>query len=672
MTAEERAFWLRVQQRASRLEPDVAMSIMKAIDLLQKNYSISEIARAIEKAGHGPIPPEIFPQTLLDRAFIPVSDAIADALKKGTGWGALELPNQGRIDGKAAVGFNVLDENVRAALETLDDKAIGTLEESIHETVKAVIARGLEEGKNPIDTARLLRDTIGLAPNQVDAVQNFRNALEAGSRDALNYELRDKRFDGTLENALGPGAEKSLTPEQIDKMVEAYQRGQIRNNAETNARTLSLDAMKSGQRLAMDAAVKQGILNGDHLWKRWRGTLDDREREEHLAMEGQTVPYDEPFSNGEDIPGESTYNCRCVAIYFQSDASHAEEGGDTASEDTTGFDANAATTVEDAATSAASLEDRANPKGEENAALAAQGLPSNHPLRRAARRRERERLRQQNAQGLQTRIAAQAAPEAVPARPMYIPSETATGRAFLSNSYGKEVWARMGPETQEMLARARVGFAQLPADVIEGNNGVFYPRASDLTDRRARADRKGFESMTTIRDKFGYGSNPTSTAMHETGHAIDWAWAQGKQSVYRPSPYQLFSASFDPDAIKWRETFRDEVADLYSAARNAGPYNAADGSARRWVEQVKMMYRLESRVGGNDISLQLVQLIRDSDTMQVETMADLIAAAHDAQVRHRYVGADLQKAFPKTFALIREFLQTKTEQAITTFTGRYG
>jgi hypothetical protein len=28
------------------------------------------------------------------------------------------------------------------------------------------------------------------------------------------------------------------------------------------------------------------------------------------------VPFDDTYSNGEMVPGESTYNCRCVSIVF--------------------------------------------------------------------------------------------------------------------------------------------------------------------------------------------------------------------------------------------------------------------------------------------------------------------------------------------------------------------
>ena len=108
-----------------------------------------------------------------------------------------------------------------------------------------------------------------------------------------------------------------LTEAQVEKMVDAYRRKMIAFNAETNARTATLDAFKLGQELSWQDAKDKGLLGErDVLVKQWKGVMDDREREEHIAMEGETVPIDSPYSNGEMIPGESTYNCRCLSIVY--------------------------------------------------------------------------------------------------------------------------------------------------------------------------------------------------------------------------------------------------------------------------------------------------------------------------------------------------------------------
>lgn len=66
-----------------------------------------------------------------------------------------------------------------------------------------------------------------------------------------------------------------------------------------------------------EAAAQTGVL----LYKEWVSTMDGRTRDSHMAMNGETVPMDEPYSNGLMQPGDpdgdpgQTVNCRCNEIY---------------------------------------------------------------------------------------------------------------------------------------------------------------------------------------------------------------------------------------------------------------------------------------------------------------------------------------------------------------------
>ena len=66
------------------------------------------------------------------------------------------------------------------------------------------------------------------------------------------------------------------------------------------------------------AAVEAGrqMMSGRKTFKQWVVTSSNP-RSEHAAMNGETVPIDQPFSNGMDWPGDPTggaenvANCRC-------------------------------------------------------------------------------------------------------------------------------------------------------------------------------------------------------------------------------------------------------------------------------------------------------------------------------------------------------------------------
>jgi hypothetical protein len=181
-----------------------------------------------------------------------------------------------------------LNPRVIDALETLNTKVVKSLGEDTREGLITAVRQGVQAGENPRVIAKRVRPVIGISPTQEANAQKFEQKMR------------------------GQG---DLTEEQIQRRVTTYRKRAISFNAETNARTASLDAMKEGQRLSWLDAKEKGVIPPDaQLTKTWRGVMDTRERPEHVALEGVTVPFDSPYPNGEMTPGDSTYNCRCVSI----------------------------------------------------------------------------------------------------------------------------------------------------------------------------------------------------------------------------------------------------------------------------------------------------------------------------------------------------------------------
>jgi len=60
---------------------------------------------------------------------------------------------------------------------------------------------------------------------------------------------------------------------------------------------------------SQEAARQSGVVKT----KTWLSSRDDRVRDEHEAMDGDTVKLDEVFSNGEEYPNEPM--CRCVCTF---------------------------------------------------------------------------------------------------------------------------------------------------------------------------------------------------------------------------------------------------------------------------------------------------------------------------------------------------------------------
>lgn len=109
-----------------------------------------------------------------------------------------------------------------------------------------------------------------------------------------------------------------LQGESIDKIAGRLERIPKMNAgaAIRNARTMMTAAENEGRLDSFERAAEMGI----ELQKTWIATLGDRVRESHAELDGETVPIDEPFSNGLMYPAdpsgdpEEVYNCRCTMI----------------------------------------------------------------------------------------------------------------------------------------------------------------------------------------------------------------------------------------------------------------------------------------------------------------------------------------------------------------------
>jgi len=305
MTKAEAAFLRRVKRRAATLEPKLARAFTRDMEALARSLPPGTLERVIREGRLERFLSERLSPEQIRAAFADYQRVALDAVQQATEQMAREIATT------TAIRFNVLNPRVIDAVKQLNDRMMRGLSDGIRETVREQVRDGIEAGINPRQVARHL--DIALAPNQAAAVENYRAALAAGNAaKARSYKLRDARFDRTV-------AKGNLSPAQIEKMTDAYARRMRAFNAETQARSAALDAERLGQRLSIEDAIDKGIYDRTRLFKRWVTAGDDRVRDEHREVNGETVPFDEEFSTGEMIPGESTYNCRCVARYFESD-----------------------------------------------------------------------------------------------------------------------------------------------------------------------------------------------------------------------------------------------------------------------------------------------------------------------------------------------------------------
>lgn len=222
----------------------------------------------------------------------------------------------------ARIGISFDPVNQRAAdiMRREADNLIKQISTEQVEVIREIIAESFLTGRAPRATAQAIKESIGLTRAQEKIVENYRRALEDRSAHALNYQLRNRAKDGTVERAVS--GQRNLSQAQIDRMVEQYRKNFVRHRAETIARTESTRVTS----LARDESYRQIAdklgIGHNRIIRVWNATEDDRTRDWHADMDGDEASLGQPFTDGlgnklmfpgdPSAPAATVINCRCV------------------------------------------------------------------------------------------------------------------------------------------------------------------------------------------------------------------------------------------------------------------------------------------------------------------------------------------------------------------------
>lgn len=133
--------------------------------------------------------------------------------------------------------------------------------------IRNAVAEGVAAGHPPDKIARAVRDSVGLTDAQAAFVRNYRAELESLDPGALDRQLRDARYDGTVKAAIDSGT--ALAPDRVDALVERYQDRWIRHRARVISRTETLNAANAGAGAAMRQARDRGDFGQATVIKKW-------------------------------------------------------------------------------------------------------------------------------------------------------------------------------------------------------------------------------------------------------------------------------------------------------------------------------------------------------------------------------------------------------------------
>lgn len=310
----------RLERLARKLEPGLRESFFDAVGLITDAFTIAAL------------------EVLLERGYTDEALAIAEtaAGKIGSAWTRTYIDSghetanwlSRKLD-DVVIDFDEVNERAVEAMRANKLRLVREFSEKQREATKEALEQGVRDGANPRQQAINFRRSIGLTKKQVQWVNNYRKSLESGSVDALQRQLRDRRFDAAVRRHIDGSI--PLTSRDIDKLVERYRERMIKYRSEVIARTEALTAVHESQQQTYFQAIQDGIFRADQLEREWATAKNERVRASHRPMHNQTRGIDEPFisGNGNEIrfptdpqaPADDRIQCRCTVSVRITDLS---------------------------------------------------------------------------------------------------------------------------------------------------------------------------------------------------------------------------------------------------------------------------------------------------------------------------------------------------------------
>ncbi len=219
----------------------------------------------------------------------------------------------------ALIGFKVGELSASTILISarvrIEDEYREAQRRATREAMRQAQARGLSIKQ----AAKEYVNSVGLTERQIKAVDNYRRLLERQSAEALRRDLRDRRFDPTVQRAVDD--KEPLTKTQINRMVDRYRAKALRSRTKTISRTEALTSINEANNEAYRQAIENGFLEPEQIRREWITRLDPAVRDSHLPLHGEVRNFNqvfETFLGPLRFPGDplgtaaNVINCRCA------------------------------------------------------------------------------------------------------------------------------------------------------------------------------------------------------------------------------------------------------------------------------------------------------------------------------------------------------------------------
>lgn len=189
---------------------------------------------------------------------------------------------------KITTRFDVTDFRATEYAVNRSASLVRAIDNETRANITRIIGRAFTDGLDIPDTARAVREVVGLTPQWANAVYNFQQGL----------------------------IDKGSDPHYIDKMVGQYSDHLLDVRSETIARTEVLESSNEGRAQGWSQAAEHGLFNAATATKEWSAGRGERTCEICGALDGTEVA----MEDGWEVDGEVLMmppahpRCRCVAL----------------------------------------------------------------------------------------------------------------------------------------------------------------------------------------------------------------------------------------------------------------------------------------------------------------------------------------------------------------------
>lgn len=182
--------------------------------------------------------------------------------------------------------FNPMAPHVRKVIASQVGRNITAIQQNTLDSVRGIVADAISTGRHPYSAAKQIKQVVGLTPKQAQAVDKFRQTLEA----------------------------EGVTGDKLEKKVARYAERKLAQRAEAIARTETATAINNGRMELWSQIQAEGGFPADQKHK-WITASDERVCDICGPLDGVTVLLGQPFPGGfTNAPAHTQCRCNTVLV----------------------------------------------------------------------------------------------------------------------------------------------------------------------------------------------------------------------------------------------------------------------------------------------------------------------------------------------------------------------